>query len=219
MKYFAVNEEVENEIKRVKNEIMLSMNGICAEKINDSGLKYDKNFGVSIARLKEIAQNHEKSYELAQRLWYMSIRETKILATLLCPANKFTAGDMNEWIESTDSIETIEMLSFGILSKATHIYNEAIELLTSDSALKRLAAYHTIARITGNLNSTTITEIINNINPADLDNISAYRAIENFLLSVKMKSGEHDGEIKDFIHRLTSKPRKYSKILTESLSF
>lgn len=217
MKYFAVNEEVDKEIKQLKNEIMLSMNGICAENIDNSGLKYQRNFGVSVARLKEIAQNHSKNHELAQRLWFMSIRETKILATLLYPTERFSIDDMNEWIESADSAELIEMLSFGILSKAAHLYDEIIKYMKSDNSLKRLAAYHTIARASNNLGHDTTNQAIASINPSDLDNISAYRAIETFLYNIKLKSKEHDSEVYLLIERLRANPQKYTSILIENI--
>ena len=54
-KYFAVNEILNKEISQIKNKIMLSMNGICAEKMQNSGFNYGKNFGVSWDRLCEIA--------------------------------------------------------------------------------------------------------------------------------------------------------------------
>ena len=46
IKYFAVNEEIENQIKSIRRAIYLSMNGICAENIDNSGLEYKQNFGV-----------------------------------------------------------------------------------------------------------------------------------------------------------------------------
>ena len=90
IKYFAVNEEIENQIKSIRRTIYLSMNGICAENIDNSGLEYKQNFGVSWSRLCEIAQNYTPNYTLAERLWLMSIRETKLLATLLCPPLELT---------------------------------------------------------------------------------------------------------------------------------
>ena len=46
-KYFAVNETLNKEISQIKNKIMLSMNGIGAEKMQNTDFNYGKNFGVS----------------------------------------------------------------------------------------------------------------------------------------------------------------------------
>ena len=67
-KYFAVNETLNKEILQIRNKIMLSMNGICAETMQNSGFNYGKNFGVSWNRLCEIASAYEQNYDLDIRL-------------------------------------------------------------------------------------------------------------------------------------------------------
>ena len=62
IKYFAVNEEIETQIKSIRRAIYLSMNGICAENIDNSGLEYKQNFGVAWSRLVEIAQNYTPDF-------------------------------------------------------------------------------------------------------------------------------------------------------------
>ena len=106
IKYFAVNEEIENQIKSIRRAIYLSMNGICAENIDNSGLEYKQNFGVAWTRLVEIAQNYTPNYTLAYRLWLIPIRETKLLATLLCPPQELTAERLNELLAEISSSET-----------------------------------------------------------------------------------------------------------------
>ena len=217
IKYFAVNEEIENQIKSIRRTIYLSMNGICAENIDNAGLEYKQNFGVSWARLCEIAQNYTPNYALAERLWLMSIRETKLLATLLCPPLELTAERLNEWITGITTIELAEIFAFALLRKTTDLTTQILNLETSENQLLRLTAYHTLARMATTLfetqNIASLQLAIEQINPQDLDEISAYRAIENLLSNTKFITSELNHIIYNKLEEIKSTPTTYSNQL------
>ena len=216
IKYFAVNEEIENQIKSIRRAIYLSMNGICAENIDNSGLEYKQNFGVAWSRLCEIAQNYTPNYELAERLWLMSIRETKLLATLLCPAKELTAERLNEWLQGITTIELAEIFAFALLRKTT-LTQETIELEKSEKQLLRLVAYHTLARQTATLSIDDLQATINNINTQDLDEISAFRAIESLILNTTFRTSELNHIINNKLNEIREAKMTYSNQLIENL--
>ncbi len=216
IKYFAVNEEIENQIKSIRRAIYLSMNGICAENIDNSGLEYKQNFGVSWARLCEIAQNYTQNYELAERLWLMSIRETKLLATLLCPPHELTAERLAEWTNGLTTIELAEIFAFALLRKTTNLTSQIIDLEKSENQLLRLTAYHTLARLS-TLDLSTRQLAIKLINPQDLDEISAYRAIENLLSNTKFITSELNHIINSKLEEIKTQPTTYSNQLIINL--
>ena len=216
IKYFAVNEEIENQIKSIRRAIYLSMNGICAENIDNSGLEYKQNFGVSWARLCEIAQNYTQNYELAERLWLMSIRETKLLATLLCPPHELTAERLAEWANGLTTIELAEIFAFALLRKTTNLTSQIIDLEKSENQLLRLTAYHTLARLS-TLDLSTRQLAIKLINPQDLDEISAYRAIENLLSNTKFITSELNHIINSKLEEIKTQPTTYSNQLIINL--
>ena len=221
IKYFAVNEEIENQIKSIRRAIYLSMNGICAENIDNAGIEYKQNFGVSWARLCEIAQNYTPNYELAERLWLMSIRETKLLATLLCPPHELTAERLTEWTTGITTIELAEIFAFALLRKTTNLTTQILDLETSENQLLRLTAYHTLARLTNSLletqNIASLQSAIELINPQDLDEISAYRAIENLLSNIKFITSDLNHIINNKLEEIKSHPTTYSNQLIENL--
>ena len=217
IKYFAVNEEIENQIKSIRRAIYLSMNGICAENIDNAGIEYKQNFGVSWARLCEIAQNYTPNYELAERLWLMSIRETKLLATLLCPPHELTAERLTEWTAGITTIELAEIFAFSLLRKTTNLTKEILQLEQNENHLLRLTAYHTLARQTTNLNSEQLKLAIEHINPQDLDEISAYRAIENLLSNTKFITSELNHIINNKLEEIKTQPTTYSNQLIINL--
>ena len=238
IKYFAVNEEIENQIKSIRRAIYLSMNGICAENIDNAGIEYKQNFGVSWARLCEIAQNYTPNYELAERLWLMSIRETKLLATLLCPPHELTAERLAEWTTGITTIELAEIFAFALLRKTTDLTTQILDLETSENQLLRLTAYHTLARQATqylqhtkseeNEETTSQFSILNSqfsilklaielINPQDLDEISAYRAIENLLSNIKFITSDLNHIINNKLEEIKSAPTTYSNQLIINL--
>ena len=216
IKYFAVNEEIENQIKSIRRAIYLSMNGICAENIDNAGLEYKQNFGVSWARLCEIAQNYTPNYELAERLWLMSIRETKLLATLLCPPQELTTERLAEWSVGITTIELAEIFAFALLRKTTNLTPKILDLEKSENPLLRLTAYHTLARQTA-LDLPTRQRAIEQINPLDLDEISAYRAIESLLSNTKILTSELNHIIYNKLEEIKSRPTTYSNQLIINL--
>ena len=220
IKYFAVNEEIENQIKSIRRAIYLSMNGICAENIDNAGIEYKQNFGVSWARLCEIAQNYTPNYELAERLWLMSIRETKLLATLLCPPHELTAERLAEWTTGITTIELAEIFAFALLRKTT-LTEQILQLEQSENHLLRLTAYHTLARLTNSLletqNIASLQSAIELINPQDLNEISASRAIENLLSNTKFITSDLNHIINNKLEEIKSHPTTYSNQLIINL--
>ena len=219
IKYFTVNEEIENQIKSIRRAIYLSMNGICAENIDNSGLEYKQNFGVSWSRLCEIAQNYTPNYTLAERLWLMSIRETKLLATLLCQPLELTPEHLAEWTQGITTIELAEIFAFALLRKTTHLTQQILQLEQSENPLLRLTAYHTLARQTANLNTEHIKLAIEHINPQDLDEISAFRAIESLITNITFLTSDLNHIINNKLEETKTHPTTYSNQLIENLKF
>ena len=226
IKYFAVNEEIENQIKSIRRAIYLSMNGICAENIDNSGLEYKQNFGVAWSRITEIAQNYTPNYTLAYRLWLLPIRETKLLATLLCPPHELTAERLAEWTNGISTIELAEIFAFALLRKTT-LTEQILQLEQSENHLLRLTVYHTLARLaTQNLSHTESEEnketnaqfsilklAIEHINPQDLDEISAFRAIESLITNITFRTSDLNHIINNKLEEIKTHPTTYSNQL------
>lgn len=169
---------------------MLSMNGICAEQLTNSGYRYEKNFGVSIARLREIASEYTPDYTLAYRLWLLPIRETKILATMLCPPSDLNIDNIDKWTAIIDNNELAETAGSFLFSKAPHLTLHFISLLNDPNPTLRITAYCTIAKQTAQIiarhDISTLCLIMDNISGDDLDSISAYRPIETIIYQIEM---------------------------------
>ena len=90
--------DLHEQLKDIKTQLRLSMNGAVSQSMREIGLVYKLNFGVELPRIKSIAAAYEKDHALAQALWKEDIRECKILAGLLQPVDTFypEIGDMTD---------------------------------------------------------------------------------------------------------------------------
>src|SRR5690554_2163736 len=126
MKFFLYNEQVDTHIQEIKKLLYVHMNGEVSSKMEEKGYKYKVNYGTLLSELKEIAKRYTPEVKLAERLWSMPIRETKILATYLYPLEEFTEEKADESVHATVEIEIAEILSLNILSKLSFA-NEKIK--------------------------------------------------------------------------------------------
>ena len=67
--------DIKEQLKDIKTQLRLSMNGAVSQSMREKGLVYKLNFGVEIPRIKMIAEGYEKNHDLAQALWKEDIRE------------------------------------------------------------------------------------------------------------------------------------------------
>ena len=80
-----------------------------SQSMREKGMEYKLNFGIEYPRIKEIAAGYEPDHELAQALWKENIRECKILAGLLQPADTFYQEIADIWIEGMDYPELADI--------------------------------------------------------------------------------------------------------------
>ena len=97
--------DIKEQLKDIKTQLRLSMNGAVSQSMREKGLVYKLNFGVELPRIKMIAESYEKNHDLAQALWKEDIRECKILAGMLQPIETFYPEIADIWVENIRNIE------------------------------------------------------------------------------------------------------------------
>ncbi len=167
-KYFPLNQAIDNELKIINKEIYLSMNGVCSDQIIATGAKYGKNFGVSWARIKELAAKHSQNSLLAERLWHSDTRESKLIATLLMPTSEMPQTMANEWIEMISTTELAEISAMALFSKLPYTAQLIHQYITHTHWAVRLTALHCAGRCAAKLNTDELTNIISNLSIEDI---------------------------------------------------
>lgn len=136
---FRYDETVENQINKVKKMLHLSMNGVVSEKM--SSLDYSLNYGVLLPRIKELASELDKSFPLAQRLWFSNCREMMIMATIVCPLESMNEKEALKWVERCHNMELVEQLCLNLFRKVNFSASLVGELLAQDAPFFKATAY------------------------------------------------------------------------------
>ena len=79
--------DLNQQIKEIKQSFRLMMDGMVAASMRNKGVDYKLNWGATLPRLKAKADEIGQNYDLAIALWKENVRECKILATMLMPAD------------------------------------------------------------------------------------------------------------------------------------
>lgn len=142
-----MNEETHQKLMKIKRSFRLLMSGPTSQSMTQKGLGYKINWGVPFIELKKMALEYGKDYELAIELWKEDIRECKILATLIMPAEKMLPEITDIWMEQVKSQEMAEMLAFNLLQHVDYAPAIAYEWIATDKTLYEIAGFQLLARL------------------------------------------------------------------------
>lgn len=142
-----MNEIVHEQLKKIKQSFRLRMDGMISQSMRNKGLEYKINWGIPFYELKTMAKEYGKDYELAIELWKEDIRECKILATLIMPAERMDTDLIDVWMEGTISQEMAEMLAFNLYQYMEQAPVLAYKWMASHSPSLQICAFQLIARL------------------------------------------------------------------------
>jgi hypothetical protein len=127
MEFIIDNPETEQLFKRIVKAIPSMQNGLTASSMEQRGLVYEKNWGVSVVDLKHFAAQFEKNHLLALKLWNKKWRETMLLATMIDVPAEVTEEQMDYWIKTADNNEIIEQAVINLFTKSQYGFVKALE--------------------------------------------------------------------------------------------
>lgn len=139
--------ELKEQLKEIKIQLRLSMNGAVSQSMREKGLVYKLNFGVELPRIKGIAAGYEKDHALAQALWKEEIRECKILAGLLQPTESFLPEIADIWVENIRNIEIAELTCMNLFQHLPYAPAKSFHWIASEDEYTQVCGFLTIARL------------------------------------------------------------------------
>ena len=139
--------DLNQQIKEIKQSFRLMMDGVVAASMRNKGANYKLNWGATLPRLKAKADEIGQNYDLAIALWKENVRECKILATMLMPADKMLPEVVDIWMEQTDSQEIAEQASFNLYQYLPYAADKAYTWMASDKELYQLCGFHILSRL------------------------------------------------------------------------
>lgn len=142
-----MDNNIHETIKDIKSKFRLFMNGMVSQSMREKGMEYKLNFGIEYPRIKEIAAGYEPDHELAQALWKENIRECKILAGLLQPADTFYQEIADIWIEGMDYPELAEYTVMNLFQRLPYASEVVFRWMADERERFQLCGFLLMARL------------------------------------------------------------------------
>ena len=152
-----MNTELSSKVKDIKQSFRQMMDGAVAQSMRDKGLNYHLNWGATLPRLREMAEELKSVfnvqcssfnvYDLSIALWKENIRECKILATMLMPANQIAPEVCDIWMEQIPSQEIAEQVAFNVWQYLPYAPEKAYQWIASDKEYDQLCGFHVLSRL------------------------------------------------------------------------
>jgi len=149
--------DVNSQVKEIKQSFRQMMDGAVAQSMRDKGVDYHLNWGVTLPRLREKADELKQKcnglgssfsiYDLAIALWKENVRECKILATMIMPADKVLPEVIDIWMEQTTTQEIAEQAAFNLYQYLPFAPEKAYTWMASDKELFQLCGFHILTRL------------------------------------------------------------------------
>ena len=158
-----MNEDIQARVQEIKRSFRLVMDGATASSMREKGLNYKLNWGASMVMLRQMAEEIGQDYDLAIALWKENIRECKMLATMLMPADKMLPEVADLWMEQTTTIEVAEQAAFNLYQHLPFAADMAFRYIATDAPLYQLTGFHILSRLFMNQqepNERGINEVI-----------------------------------------------------------
>ena len=140
-------EDVSQIVKEIKQSFRQMMDGAVSKSMRDKGIDYKLNWGATLPRLREKADEIGPSYDLAIALWKENVRECKILATMIMPPDKVLPEVIDIWMEQISSQEIAEQAAFNLFQYLPYAPEKAYTWMASDKPLYQLCGFHILSRL------------------------------------------------------------------------
>ncbi len=111
------------------------------------GINPHNNYGVSIARIREIAKDVGKDHEVAVRLWDSEIHDARLLAPLIAEPGKATPPLIEKWVSQIDSWDICDNLCGDLFQKIDDPYGHAEKWCQREEEFVKRAGFVLIARL------------------------------------------------------------------------
>ena len=139
--------DIQQQVKEIKQSFRQMMDGSVAASMRTKGVDYKLNWGATLPRLREKAEEIGKNYDLAIALWKENVRECKILATMIMPPNEVLPEVIDIWMEQTPTQEIVEQAAFNLYQYLPYAPEKAYTWMASSEPLYQLCGFHIVTRL------------------------------------------------------------------------
>jgi 3-methyladenine DNA glycosylase AlkD len=196
--------DINEQLKNIKTEFRLSMNGPISQSMREKGYRYKVNFGVELPRIIEIASHYTKDYHLAIALWKEDIRECKIAASLLMPIETFPIDVAEIWVGQIDNIEIAELTVMNLFQHLDFIPSLSFKWIADEREYVQTCGFLIIARLLskkGDMDERAENEFLDQAINASLSGSYNVRHSAQIAIRKFMNSDEHSFRVCRFVDK------------------
>lgn len=135
------------------------MNGAALDTMRYFGADYERNYGVQIYAIRNLAREIGTDHELAEYFYTQNIREVRLVALWIADAERVAAPDFDFWVSGIINSEVAEQASHALLSRIADIAELLQRWSSSNNALLAYCALLSAAR-NGGVESATVVKAI-----------------------------------------------------------
>lgn len=121
------------------------MNGVASAAMRQTA-DYRVNFGVELPRLQSLAATYGTDRELATELWKDTVRECRIMATMIYPAKEMDGELANVWADGIHTAELAQVAAINLFQHTDTAAQTALQWIATDDEMRQLCglstAYH-----------------------------------------------------------------------------
>ena len=139
------------------------MNGAALDTMRYFGEDYERNYGVQIYAIRNLAREIGSNHELATYFYTQNIREVRLVALWIADAANVSVADFSFWASGVINSEVAEQASHALLSRIEPIASLLAEWCASDNALLAYCALLSAARNGGVEGDVAVEAILSSV--------------------------------------------------------
>ena len=186
------------------------MNGAALDTMRYFGADYERNYGVQIYAIRNLAREIGTDHELAEYFYTQSIREVRLVALWIADAERVAAPDFDFWASGIINSEVAEQASHALLSRIASVAELLQRWCSSDNALLAYCALLAAARNGGVEPTVAVSAILSAV-----ENFSDNRLVAQGATALAINLP--DKAIKNLLDNLSSSPT--ANLLREEISW
>ena len=152
------------------------MNGAALDTMCYFGADYERNYGVQIYAIRNLAREIGTDHTLAEYFYTQNIREVRLVALWIADAEQVGVANFDFWGEGIINSEVAEQASHALLSRIACVAELLTKWSASNNALLAYSALLASARNGGVESSVAISAILSAVTKFDDNRLVAQGA-------------------------------------------
>ena len=206
---------MENSVLEQKKRLLLyrlrkEMNGAALDTMCYFGADYERNYGVQIYAIRNLAREIGTDHDLAVSFYTENIREVRLVALWIADAERVEVTDFPFWAEGIINSEVAEQASHALFSRIAPISELLSAWCSSDNALLAYCALLSVARKGGVEARMAVKAIVQAVTTFSDNRLVAQGATA---LAINLA----DEAVKELLEKLPDNPT--AKLLREEIAW